>query len=154
MKFSIIKDDLTGPEVALLLNDHLSNMADHSPEESRHALDLSGLQQQDVHFYSVWADTELAGCGAIQLLDAHHAEVKSMKTASAFLRQGVARLLLNHLIETAQRVGVKRLSLETGTIDYFKPAHVLYESAGFKPCPLFGRYREDPYRRYYSLELL
>ena len=148
--YQIVRDDLNGPEIAALLADHLANMAGQSPEESRHALDLTGLKQPDVFFYSLWCDDQLAGCGALKLLDAEHAEVKSMKTAAGFLRRGVAQRVLSHLLAEARALKIQCLSLETGSMAYFSPAHALYEKNGFTPCPPFANYQEDPHSRFYT----
>ena len=78
-------------------------------------------------------------------LDPGHAEIKSMRTAAAHLRKGVAKTLLVHLLDEAKRRGYVRLSLETGSADAFEPARKLYEAHGFAYCPPFADYIEDPY---------
>lgn len=137
-------DDLNGSEIAKLLAEHLECMAEVSPPESRHALNLDGLRQPGITCWSVWHGAELAGCGALKQLDAAHAEIKSMRTAKAYLRKGVASLLLQHIIAEARRRGYRKLSLETGSMDYFEPARRLYRKFGFKGCPPFADYIEDP----------
>ena len=137
-------DDLTAPEVIALLEEHLRCMARVSPPESRHALDLHGLRQPEVTFWSVWDGTNLAACGALKELGATHGEVKSMRTASAYQRQGVGSQLLRHVIHQAQRRAYHRLSLETGAMSYFEPARRLYAKFGFRVCAPFGEYRADP----------
>ena len=138
-------DDLRGPEIALLLQEHLQGMALHSPPESIHALDLDALRKPEITFWSAWQDAELMGCGAIKELDSAHAEIKSMRTASTHLRKGVAAALLRHILDEARRRCYRRLSLETGSAEAFAPAHRLYASFGFKPCGPFADYVEDPY---------
>ncbi|OHV08829.1 GNAT family N-acetyltransferase [Kushneria phosphatilytica] len=140
----IRRDDLTGADIAALLQDHLAAMARHSPPESRHALDLEGLRQPGITFWCAWEGDELLGCGALKALDAHHGELKSMKTATRHLRRGVAARLLTHIIEEAEQQGYQRLSLETGAQPPFAPARALYERFGFDYCAPFGNYREDP----------
>lgn len=148
----IIKtDDLRGPEIYALLQEHLRNMALHSPPESVHALDIEALRQPAITFWTAWDNAELLGCGALKLLDESnaagcpHAEIKSMRTAAAHLRKGVARGLLSHIIDVAQQRGYARLSLETGSAPAFKPAHVLYQSFGFAECGPFADYVKDPF---------
>ncbi|WP_114970836.1 GNAT family N-acetyltransferase [Rhodoferax ferrireducens] len=138
-------DNLNGPEIAQLLQEHLQSMALHSPPESVHALDLQALRKPDITFWSAWQDGALAGCGALKELDPLHGEIKSMRTASLHLRQGVAAKLLAHIIEEAQRRSYRRLSLETGSAAVFAPAHQLYARFGFQPGEPFGTYVEDPY---------
>ena len=137
-------DDLRGPEVIKLLEEHLRCMALVSPPESRHALHLDGLRQPDITFWSVWDGSTLAGCGALKELDKHHGEIKSMRTAYAYQRQGVASNLLRHIVDEAKLRGYRRLSLETGSMDYFEPARRLYASFGFTPCGPFASYVVDP----------
>ena len=143
-KIVIKKDDLTGPEIAELLEEHLRSLFDVTPVKSRHALNLEQLRRPEITFWSAWIDGELAGCAALKELDAEHGEVKSMRTAKAHLRKGVASALLRHVISEANRRGYRRLSLETGARPYFKPAHALYHNFGFGECGPFGDYREDP----------
>lgn len=145
-------DDLTGPEIIALLEEHLRGM-EISPPESRHALNLDGLRKPDVTFWSVWNGSNLAGCGALKELDQSHGEIKSMRTASNCLRQGVASQMLRHIIEESKRRGYRRLSLETGSFDYFEPARRLYASFGFTPCGPFATYIEDPNSIFMTREL-
>ena len=112
-------DDLSGPEIAALLQEHLRDMYRVSPPESVHALDLEGLRKPDITFWTIWDAGVLAGCGALKELDPQHAEIKSMRTASSHRRKGVAKQLLQHLLEEAKQRGYTRVSLETGSMDFF-----------------------------------
>ncbi|MDB6148061.1 MAG: putative acetyltransferase [Spartobacteria bacterium] len=136
-------DDLSGPEIIELLREHLRCMECVSPPESRHALDLDGLRKPGITFWSIWNGSDLAGCGAIKELDGQHAEIKSMRTAYAYQRRGVAARMLRHLIAEAKQRGYSRLSLETGSMEYFEPARRLYASFGFVYCGPFGSYTDD-----------
>lgn len=138
-------DDLRGPEIAALLEDHLHSMTLHSPPESIHALDLDKLRRPEITFWTAWENGELLGCGAIKELDPEHAELKSMKTDSRHLRKGVAEKLLIHALEEARVRGYKQISLETGSMEAFVPARKLYEKHGFTECGPFGDYELDPY---------
>ncbi len=146
-------DDLTAPEVRELLTEHLRNMHLHSPPESVHALDLDGLRRPEITFWTVWEGAELLGCGALKELDAGHAEIKSMRTAEAHLRKGVAARLLTHILDEAARRGYTRLSLETGSAEAFEPARRLYARFGFDYCGPFEGYTEDPYSVFMTKEL-
>lgn len=138
-------DDLRGPEIAQLLREHLQDMALHSPPESIHALDLDALRQPEITFWTAWEGPELLGCGAIKQLDPRHGEIKSMRTAARHKGKGVAAELLSHIVEEAKQRGYRRLSLETGSMQAFAPAHRLYARFGFAPCPPFADYIEDPH---------
>jgi putative acetyltransferase len=147
-------DDLTGPEVRALLADHLAGMHAASPACSVHALDVSGLQGPDVTFWSAWVDGELAGCGALKELTSDSGEVKSMRTAPAHLRQGVAAAVLTRIVATARERGYAELLLETGHGPAFDAAHRLYERFGFVPCGAFAAYDgDDPFSRFFRLAL-
>ena len=137
-------DDLQGAEVIALLEEHLRSMERVSPPESRHALDLAGLRRPEITFWSIWDGANLAGCGALKELDRLHAEIKSMRTAYAYQRQGVGSSVLRHIIDEATRRGYRRLSLETGSMAYFEPARRLYAAFGFTRCGPFDSYVEDP----------
>lgn len=137
-------DDLTSPAVQDLLRYHLAALAPTAPATSRHALDLRGLQSPDVTFWCVWDGDNLAGFGALKHLDSTHGEIKSMRTAPNYLRRGVASLMLHHLITVASERGYQRLSLETGAMEFFAPAHKLYDAFGFVGCEPFGAYHPDP----------
>src|SRR5687767_437135 len=119
--YEIRTDDLNGAEIAALLREHLHSMTLHSPPESIHALDLEALRRPEITFWSVWDATELMGCGAIKELDPRHGEIKSMRTASAHLRKGVAAALMRHILDEARRRSYQRLSLETGSMAAFAP---------------------------------
>ncbi len=146
-------DDLTGTEVGELVMGHLQGMTLHSPPESIHALDLEALRKPEITFWSAWEERELAGCGALKELDAHHGEIKSMRTSSSHLRKGVAKRILEHIIEEAKARGYRRLSLETGSMDAFIPARRLYENFGFQYCKPFADYMEDPNSMFMTKEL-
>ena len=146
-------DDLIGPEIAALLAEHLECMAQVSPPESRHALNLDGLRQPGITFWTVWAGQQLAGCGALKEIDSKHGEVKSMGTEKTHLRQGVARRVLDHIITEAGRRGYRRLSLESGSMPYFEPARSLYRKASFKECGAFVGYKPDPNSTFFTLEI-
>ncbi|MEO8465347.1 MAG: GNAT family N-acetyltransferase [Gammaproteobacteria bacterium] len=149
----IEQDDLRRHEVVALLREHLTNMYQLSPPESVHALDISGLQSPDVTFWTVWEGSLLMACGALKELDATHGEVKSMRTPAQRRRRGAGRAVLSHIVAEARARGYQRLSLETGSMDAFKPAQRLYESFGFVYCGPFGSYELDPYSTFMSLEL-
>ncbi|MGV2967494.1 GNAT family N-acetyltransferase [Paenibacillus sp. AGC30] len=137
-------DDLSGVQVKALIAEHLQGMAVDSPPESIHALNLDGLKKPEITFWCAWEGGDLLGCGAIKELDSDHAELKSMRTASAHLRKGVARKILAHIKKVATDRGYKRISLETGSMDSFIPARKLYEDFGFEYCEPFADYILDP----------
>lgn len=145
-------DDLSGPEIAALLAEHIEDMRSVSPPESKHALDLAGLRIPGITFWTVWDkdQQQLAGCGALMQLDARHGEVKSMRTARAYRNRGVASRMLEHIIDEAKRRGYHRLSLETGSMEFFAPARTLYRKFGFEVCGPFAKYTNDPNSAFFT----
>src|SRR5262245_11156685 len=137
-------DDLSGPAVQALLTEHLESMRLLSPPESVHALGIEALRGHEITFWTAWADTELLGCGALKELDPSHGEIKSMRTAFAHQRKGVARNILSWIIEESCKRSYSRLSLETGSAPAFEPARNLYAGFGFIHCAPFADYVEDP----------
>lgn len=146
-------DDPTRPDVTALLAEHLEDMFATSPPESVHALEPAALQEPGVTFWTARRDGVLLGCAALKELDGAHAEVKSMRTTVESRGTGVGSALLLHLIGEARARGYSRLSLETGTEDYFEPAHTLYLRHGFTNCGPFADYTDDPNSAYFTLEL-
>ncbi len=128
-------------------------MCSLSPPESVHALPLEGLRAPEVTFWTVWANDQLLGCGALKELNRGHGEVKSMRTSSRHLRKGVARAMLQHIMEEARGRGYRRLSLETGAQAGFEPARQLYASAGFTYCGPFADYTDDPNSVFMTMQL-
>ena len=149
----IVEDDLSGTAIRALLEQHFAGMLANSPAGSCHFLDFDGLRAGDVTFWSIHAGDALAGCGALKQLDADHGEIKSMRTADAFLRRGVAARMLEHIIAEAKHRGLTRLSLETGSGAAFDPAIALYHRYGFADCDPFADYRPDPFSRFMTRAL-
>ena len=145
--------DPADPAVEALSRLHLAEMHASTPVEFAFALDASGLAAPDVSLFGAWVGDELAGLGALKALDAAHGEIKSMRTAPAFVRQGVAQAILDHLLATARGRGYTRVSLETGTGPTFHPAIALYERSGFVPSEPFGDYAPSEHNRFLTLAL-
>lgn len=146
-------DDLASTAVHALLNEHLHNMHELSPPGSVHALDLDKLRNPKITFWTAWDGCTLMGCGALRELDSTHGKIKSMRTPTALRRRGAGRLILSHIIAVAKSCSYERLSLETGSMNAFKPAQQLYEKFGFSRCGPFGDYVEDPYSVFMVLRL-
>lgn len=149
----IVADDLSGAPIRALLEQHFAGMLANSPADSCHFLDFDGLNAPDVTFWSIHSDGVLAGCGALKMLGGAHGEIKSMRTADAFLRQGVAARMLDHIIAEARGRGLDQLSLETGSSPAFEPALALYRRYGFSDCEPFADYKPDPFSRFMTLAL-
>ncbi len=139
------RDDLSGEKTQALVRRHLAGMHENSPPESVHAFDLDKLRQPGVAFWTGWAGEDIAVMGALKRLDADNAEIKSMRVVDAYLGKGAGRAMLDHIIAEARASGVKMLWLETGSVEAFAPALMLYETAGFVRCGPFGDYKPDPF---------
>jgi putative acetyltransferase len=153
MSMRIIEGGLDDPLVIDLLHTHVTTARTVTPPGSSHALDLSGLRAPDIRFWTIWDGDTLLGCGALKRLTASHGEVKSMHTAQAQRGKGAGSAMLRHIIAAARADRLQRLSLETGSFDYFRPARALYGRHGFVECGPFPPYKPDPNSVFMTLEL-
>jgi len=149
----ILSADLDDARVVMLLESHVRVARAQTAPGSAHALDLSGLKAPGISVWVAWLSGDLAGAGALKRLSAVEGEIKSMYTAPSARKQGVARAMLAHIVESARGEGIERLSLETGSWPYFDPARRLYAAFGFSECGPFGDYREDPNSVFMTLDL-
>ncbi|SFO63962.1 GNAT family N-acetyltransferase [Amycolatopsis rubida] len=150
MPLLIERADFADPRLRAFLQSHLDELAPTAPPESRHALDLAALQRPHVRLWTVLDDQRIVGTAALAALEPRHEELKSMRTDPVRRGRGIARTLLDHLFQDAKDRGIERISLETGSMDFFAPARALYTRAGFTPCAPFGSYRDDPSGTYLS----
>ncbi|OAG71723.1 GNAT family acetyltransferase [Gluconobacter japonicus] len=151
--FTIHPTDFSTPQTRDLLSLHLAGMHDNTPAGHVFALDLSGLMAPEIEVWTVHHLDHVAGIGALKRLNDQTGELKSMRTHPDFLRQGVARTLLDHLIHRARSEGMKTLSLETGRGSSFKPALAFYQSRGFQPGEAFGDYQASEFNQFFHLTL-
>ena len=149
----ITEGDPREPDIQVLLNNHLSCAAEHSPPEDVHALVTEGLLSPAVTFFSARRDGVLLGVGAIKEIEPSHGEIKSMHTSQSARGQGIGRAMLEHLLDVARERGYGRVSLETGTMEAFAPARALYLDSGFVECAPFSGYWDSPYSVCMTLEL-
>ena len=140
----ITVDTLSCDGVRGLLEEHLADMYATSPPESVHALDMQALKHKSITFWSARENGSVLGCVALKRLSDSHGEIKSMRSAHDARKRGVGASLLQHLIVQAKLIGVRQLSLETGTMSYFEPAKNLYRKFGFVECGPFADYPLDP----------
>jgi len=139
----LIEGNFNLPEVNLLLKKHFIELRAASPKGSAHVLDIPGLQELSIKFWSLWEDGQLMGCGALKFLDKEHGEFKSIRIQDNFRGKGNGIMVINHLIDEAKKLKIKKLSIETGAGKFFAPARKLFDSCGFKPCKPFAHYKED-----------
>jgi putative acetyltransferase len=137
-------DDPRAADVRALLQRHLDFANLHSPPQDVHALDVDGLLDPAITFYSFRLNGELLAVGALKRLDDEHAELKSMHTAEKARGHGIGRAMLENLISIARERGFRRVSLETGSMAAFAPARAMYTKAGFTECAPFGDYFPSP----------
>jgi putative acetyltransferase len=141
---SVTRGDLTDTNVIALLDEHLAEMREVTPDpDSVHALDITALQAPTIEFWVAWDEGRLVGCGALKRLSSVDAEVKSMRTARSFRGRGVAQAMLEALIASAGKSGYHRLLLETGSGDFYAPARRLYQRNGFLVRGPFAGYADD-----------
>jgi len=148
-----IENNFDDPQVNELLVNHFIELRSVSPEGSTHVLDIPGLKDPSIKFWSLWENEKLVGCGALKFLDEGHGEFKSIRIADKYRRKGLGTKIIDHLISEAKKLNIKKLSIETGSGSYFEPARKLFLKCGFKSCEPFAHYKKDPNSCYYSLEL-
>ena len=148
-----IEGNFNKPEVNKLLISHFIELSSVSPVDRGHVLDIPGLKNPSIKFWSLWENNQLIGCGALKFLDKEHGELKSIRVADSFRRKGNGYKVINHLISEAKKLSIKKISLETGTGDFFTPARKLFDKCGFKVCEPFAHYKKDPDACYMSLLL-
>ena len=148
-----IEGNFQNSEVNELLNKHFIELRSVSPEGSTHVLDIDGLKDKSIKFWSLWDNNQLIGCGALKFLEKNHGEFKSIRVADKFRRSGIGEKIIKHLIEEAKKLEISKLSIETGAGDFFIPARKLFSKFGFKKCMPFAHYKEDLNSCYYTLDL-
>jgi putative acetyltransferase len=150
----IERADFADPRLAAFLQAHLDDLEPTAPPESRHALDLTGLQRPSVRMWVALDGDTLVGTAALSagVADGHE-ELKSMRTDPARRREGIAAALLEHALRDGRERGMTRVSLETGSMDFFAPARAMYRRAGFVECGPFGSYVEDPNSTFMTMTL-
>ena len=148
-----IEGNFDNSEVNDLLKKHFIELRSVSPTGSTHVLDIDGLKDPSIKFWSLWENNKLIGCGALKFLEKNHGEFKSIRVANEFRKKGIGERIIEHLIEEAKKLEISKLSIETGAGEFFLPARKLFSKFGFKLCPPFAHYKEDPHSCYYTLNL-
>ena len=148
-----IEGNFENTEVNELLKKHFIELRSVSPEGSTHVLDIPGLKISSIKFWSLWDNDQLIGCGALKFLSEIHGEFKSIRVADKHRQKGMGKKIISHLIAEAKKIGIKKLSIETGAGEFFLPARKLFMKFGFKSCKPFAHYKEDPNSCYFDLEI-
>ena len=148
-----LENNFDHPEVNSLLTKHFIELRSVSPEGSTHVLDIPGLKISSIKFWSLWDNDQLIGCGALKFLSEIHGEFKSIRVADKHRQKGMGKKIISHLIAEAKKIGIKKLSIETGAGEFFLPARKLFIKFGFKSCKPFAHYKEDPNSCYFDLEI-
>ena len=146
-----IEGNFDNPEVNELLIKHFIELKSVSPEGSAHVLDIDGLKDPSIKFWSLWEEDDLLGSGALKFLEKDHGEFKSIRVSDNFRGKGNGIKVINHLINEAKKLNIKKLSLETGAGDFFIAARKLFNKCGFEPCDPFSHYKKDVNSIYMSM---
>ena len=137
-----IEANFDNPEVNKLLTEHFIELRTASPKGSAHVLDIEGLKVPSIKFWSLWNEKQIIGCGALKILEKEHGEFKSIRLHDEFRKKGNGVKLINHLIDEAKKLKIRRISIETGAGKFFEPARKLFDLCGFKPCKPFAHYKD------------
>ena len=149
-----IEGNFENPDVNDLLNKHFVELRSVSPHGSTHVLNIEGLKDKTIKFWSLWEKNKIIGCGALKFLEKDHGEFKSIRVADDFRKKGMGAKIINHLIIESKKLNIIRVSVETGAGDFFLPARKLFKKFKFIECPPFAHYKEDPNSCYFTLKLL
>ena len=133
-------DDL---KVNELLKKHFIELRSVSPAGSTHVLDIDGLKNETIKFWSIWENESLIGCGAIKILSKYDGEFKSIRVHDKFRERGYGKKIISTLISKSRDIGIKNIFIETGSGKFFEPARKLFKSCGFEKCDPFGHYKND-----------
>ena len=138
-----IEGNFDNPKVHEFLINHFIELRSVSPKGSAHVLDIAGLKDPTIKFWSLWEENDLMGSGALKFLDKEHGEFKSIRVSDKFKGKGNGSKVITHLINEAKKLNIQRLSLETGAGDFFLAARKLFNKSGFQPCKPFSHYKND-----------
>jgi putative acetyltransferase len=83
---------------------------------------------------------EIAGCGALRPLGPDGVELRRLWVRRPFRKRGVARLLVESLLEWARAAGYHTVRMEV--LSVMRPAETLFRAMGFAPIP---DDRRDPF---------
>ena len=148
-----VEGNFDNSEVDKLLRKHFIELRSVSPAGSTHVLDIDGLKNPSIKFWSLWENEKLMGCGALKFLNENHGEFKSIRVTDQYRGKGYGQKIITHLIEEAKELKIKKISIETGSGEFFKSARILFKNFGFKKCEPFSHYKFDPNSCYMSLEI-
>ena len=148
-----IEGNFDNPEVDDLLRKHFIELRSVSPAGSTHVLDIDGLKNPSIKFWSLWENEKLMGCGALKFLNENHGEFKSIRVADQYRRKGYGKKIISHLIAEAKELKIKKISIETGSGKFFKSARKLFKNFGFEKCEPFSHYKADANSCYMTLEI-
>ena len=98
-----IEGNFDNPDVNALLKKHFVELRSVSPAGSTHVLDIAGLKDNTIKFWSLWENNEIIGCGALKFLEKGHGEFKSIRVADNFRKKGIGEKIINHLILEAKK---------------------------------------------------
>ena len=143
MPIKAIENNFDDLKVNELLKKHFIELRSVSPAGSTHVLDIDGLKDKTIKFWSIWDNEDLIGCGAIKILSQNHGEFKSIRVHDNFRNKGYGIKVINHLIDEAKKLDINRISIETGAGNFFKPARKLFKKCNFELCEPFAHYKKD-----------
>jgi len=148
-----VEGNFDNPKVYELLVKHFIELKDASPQGSAHVLDIPGLKDSSIRFWSLWENEKLFGCGALKFLDKEHGEFKSIRIHDNYRNKGNGIKVINHLIIEAKKLNIKRVSIETGSGKFFEPARKIFKKCNFLPCKPFAHYKEDVNSMYFTKQI-
>jgi len=141
------------PAVLEVIAAHTRHSSMNYPGESDHSLSIDDYLNENLKLFAAWTADCCVGIVGLRIIDASDGELKSMHVLETARGRGVGRLLLQKILAQSKNLGLRRLWLETGTRLASDPARALYEREGFRVCPPFDSYVEDPESVFMTIDL-
>lgn len=143
-KIEIIEADASDPRVERMIAIQKAYTLEHSPPGTGYAIDVGSPWSRRVRYFLAAHEDEIVGCVGLSPLGREACEIKTMHVLEHWRGSGVARRLLDHLVEAAIASGKTVIKLETGQAKGYDASRRFYSKHGFEPCERFGQYEGDP----------
>lgn len=131
-------------EARALIRDLVAELAAIYPEQADGVFpfDESDVAPGRGAFLVAYRGGEPVACAGVRRVRAGVGELKRMFVRPDARGNGVARAVLAAAEDTARRLGLRRMILETGVRQ--KPALALYRGAGYSDIPVYGEFVGNP----------
>lgn len=142
----LIKEVMSSdPALQGLSSAHKAYCDRNTPKGSGHAVNPNTQTLETIRYWVVADDNQPIGCIGLKIIGRAHSEIKTMHVLPQARGAGCGQRLVQIVLNESVRLGMTRISLETGAGDGFAASRRLYARVGFIPCDAFGDYVFDPF---------